>query len=167
MNTPIGTIITSVLNFDAFSKEVGQTPVADPTKSLWLPCDGRGFNLDNTNLQFHGLQGGKVPDLRGMFLRGLKQFYSDNEPSINSEREKDVILKDDRTIAGEYQPDSLESHSHSLKFQTWKGNGPNGGDELSVATHLTNSRKLRTEEVGDNETRPKTVSVYYYIKVRN
>ncbi|PKM29506.1 MAG: hypothetical protein CVV07_10450 [Gammaproteobacteria bacterium HGW-Gammaproteobacteria-11] len=80
-NTPLGTIITSVLDFNELVKVMTDQPDAayDSATSTWAPADGR----EVPGSKFHTRFGRPVPDLRGQFLRGLNQFFSPGEPNTH------------------------------------------------------------------------------------
>jgi hypothetical protein len=73
---PIGTIIASMLQFEKFQNVAGNT---------WKPADGRKVS---TTSKYATLTGNTtLPDLRGMFLRGLNQF----DPSRREEKVQDPV----------------------------------------------------------------------------
>ncbi len=162
-NQVLGTIISSVLNYDQLCKVMVENPAIDNTKSSYVPCDGR--KIEHSKLsELTGVL--NVPDLRGRFLRGLNLIYSVGQP--------DLILskadQDDPTNSrkpGDYQPDAYKQHSHNYTHF-------DGG----IITDMSNDKDQRrcsygnmvgatTAVSGDSvtETRPKNVSVYFYIKI--
>lgn len=152
---PIGTIVSSILNFEQFSfatknNEKSSGSIWTSSKSKWAPCDGRPL----ANSKFSKLSSkNNAPDLRGVFLRGLNQFdvmeTSIPDPNkINPENKK----------VGDYQEDVFKSHHHDLPGG---GNTKPGWSLENVGRHDPNS----TTDVGGAETRPKNVSIFYYIKI--
>ncbi len=171
---PIGTIIASTLSFRDFCL------VNDPNtnldynnldykKILWVPADGRGVRDSR-----YSRAGFNVPDLRGIFLRGLNQF----DP--NSQIAPDIQRTDPETNrgAGSYQKDALLNHSHSIS-KGFKGDAnfvPGGNQDgwfLALKGHLSSPQMNKIIGNPDNvdqsnlssETRPKNVAVYYYIRI--
>jgi len=165
---PIGTIISSMLDFDSFNKLTNnnENTGADvwSFKSKWAPCDGRPVGGSKYNV-WAGAVGANAPDLRGVFLRGLNQFAPD-EPTSVSANQKDPETKK----AGEFQNDDLKSHTHTLKIPQFYGSSatPAGGPGVAGNNYLTYTTSTQT--TGDathpgDETRPKNVSIYYYIRI--
>jgi len=159
-NLPIGTIMPSMLHPGVFAKTVGDPSVFDPETSKWVLADGQ---KDITNSQYGKLLANTrfTPDLRGMFLRGL-----------NEGRKDDKRDPDDQRKPGDYQGDALQRHRHdtdAFKLDRHIGQDTKelgytsrGGADAGKAnvTTVTGERV----NVAD-ETRPKNVAVYYYIKI--
>lgn len=110
-----------------------------------------------------------IPDLRGVFLRGVNEDRNDEyyDPEF-SERKR---LKNDPTQtladndAGTYQKYEIQSHSHELKdiATTGVSNGAPGPDGNSYRGYgLVPATKL----AGGKETRPVNAYVYFIIKVK-
>lgn len=162
---PVGTIIASVLPHEAFL-----------SSSVWVPADGR--DISGSALQT--LTGRSVaPDLRGVFLRGLNQFDS-NQLSVEPTRADPDRKPGDR--AGSFQPDALAAHIHYTfaDESVTKVGGPsidavtspgyrfnlNGAHDYRMAASGMEPTRGRTSPSGgSSETRPKNVAVYYYIKI--
>lgn len=175
---PIGTVITSVLNFEQFNvatKNNEKSPggIWNSQKSKWSPCDGRpvaGSKYTTLTSQ------NQIPDLRGMFIRGLNTFdpYQPVPP-----RSKDESDPAENRVVGSVQKDALESHSHTLA-------GAEGGEDtktVGLANDWNSKRDraggltgryahgkwaknyIQPNEGGQSETRPLNVAVYYYIKI--
>ena len=160
---PIGTVIASIFDYQTFSYLNNQPPIFDIAKSKWAPADGRsvvGSEFGNilTN----------VPDLRGVFLRGLNQFYKNGEGAPTQPTNQ--ADPDNSRTAGKFQPDALGKHSHSVgPLNIGHSNLGNGGEWRITSEDgpSWNNTKITqtTNEVGDTETRPKNVAVYYYIRI--
>ncbi|MFH2124141.1 MAG: phage tail protein [Pseudomonadota bacterium] len=106
----------------------------------WLLCDGSTIETQYVNLI--ALVGSTVPDLRGVFLRGL-----DAGKSLDPNR-----------VLGSYQADEFKSHTHRYHNQVGgdhNGYNPAGGWE--GGDHDTGA-------AGGSETRPKNIAVNYIIK---
>lgn len=172
---PVGTIIASYLNFEQFNA-VTQNNSNSPTGtwnsrfSKWSPADGRPVPYSKFTAVTSRTE---VPDLRGVFLRALNQF-DPNQPSLPNH---DRIDPDQRTV-GSFQSDATRlplltvseagGHSHGGyvgggqgRHQTGQHEGPAYGaspmGEAGKHSHAISG--------GDKETRPKNVSIYYYIRI--
>ncbi|MBN1306441.1 MAG: hypothetical protein JXA18_00890 [Chitinispirillaceae bacterium] len=129
---PIGSII-------AVMKQI------DTSNGVWVPADGRTATTE----YFQATGKADVPDLRGLFLRGL-----------NAGREDD--REDPEGVgrtAGDYQADTLKSHTHLEDLATGNGGLFSGG---SYGESMTKS----TSPTGGAETRPRNAAVYWYVKVK-
>jgi hypothetical protein len=169
---PIGTIVASILEFKKFQDVAG---------NAWKPADGRKVPAKS---KYARLTGNKtVPDLRGMFLRGLNQF----DPAKGPRRDKYKDPAGNRRRAGTPQEDatslpknkknpfkgnalSAGEHSH-IYFKARREGGRSGelGRAASEAS-TTGSAGDHTHTViitagGDSETRPVNTAVFYYIKL--
>jgi hypothetical protein len=151
-NLPIGTIVPSMLPPSKFAKAVGDL---ERTTIEWVLADGQ---KDITTSQYGQLSDKtKTPDLRGVFLRGM-----------NEDGGRDP---DDRE-PGEYQPDALQQHGHQTDARKhgWGKMGDTQGwtkqaGEAPPAS-VTNVVKITAVETRTaDETRPKNVAVYFYIKI--
>ncbi len=154
---PVGTIIISMLEPIQFMTATDSDwPLNNPSEKTakWAPADGRVIQ----GSRYHAITNqNTVPDLRGMFLRGLNEF----EVSVPR---KDGLQDPDGTgrVAGSFQVDTFESHQHKQDApRNFNSNGGNNGNGR-WAGHRKDDE---TSPSGDNETRPKNVAVYYYIKI--
>lgn len=160
---PIGTIITSFLNFEQFNtatKNNDKSPggIWTSKKSKWAPCDGRP--VPNSKFQTLTSQN-QIPDLRGMFLRGLNTFDPFQPvPQISADK-----ADPDTRIVGGYQADELKSHKHTFTYLKPQPNSSRGGNESHKVSDSDNNNSGTTDTTGGAETRPKNVAVYYYIKI--
>lgn len=138
---PVGSIIPSMLTEIQLQKEViGE----------WILADGRTIPKTSRYAAISGKS--NVPDLRGMFLRGLNAERSDGyqDPDGNARS------------AGDLQSDELKHHSHTyinagVWGRSWKGED---GDPKTAYMAQGN-----TGEFGGKETRPKNIAVYFYIRI--
>lgn len=168
-NMPIGMIVASVLSYDSFLdvNNVDSKDRGDMSKVTWIPCDGR-FEGKSKYSKFSG---GQIPDLRGLFLRGANSYGVDF-PNVGLVAD-DHKNKDEKGI-GIYQEDQYKNHKHLIReawgFRTDRGvevpfvgsnQRPTSGEIGSV------TETYRSSDGSDNETRPKNVSVYYYIKIND
>lgn len=151
---PVGMIVQSILPPIQFRNYAGTS---------WVPADGRKIK----DSALYSILTGKnrVPDLRGMFLRGLNTF---SEVARNDGNE-DPDGKNRRS--GDYQADTYTKHAHKM--------GVNGTDTTRMVVggasqrlaHFRNDvygggSSKETHESGSGvETRPKNIAVYFYVKV--
>jgi hypothetical protein len=169
---PIGTVIASMLDFEKFQSLAGNT---------WKPADGRKISAKS---KYAKLTGNKtLPDLRGMFLRGLNRF----DPIRGSRRDKYKDPNGKGRKAGNPQNDatslpknkknpfkgmakSAGDHSH-VYFKALLAGGRSGSEErASPEGSTTGTSGAHTHTVlitsgGDSETRPVNIAVFYYIKI--
>lgn len=184
---PVGSIIMSFMNWTEF-QSLTQNNANNPggpfwtsRYSKWAPADGRP--VPNSKFQTASSQS-NVPDLRGMFLRGLNSFDPSDELSTADSDRKDP---DPRT-RGSYQKDSFKRHSHGGKTGDDDPDHSHGfggypfsaayGDSNSTVnlgvppnsfyrqTDGANTRHTHSiSPDGGPETRPKNVAIYYYIRI--
>jgi hypothetical protein len=154
--TPIGTIIASILDYNSFMKVNNFEVTGDMSTDMWVPCDGRELRVG----KYANVSGGKVPDLRGVFLRGINDFGV-NFPTVRSVAP--IQRNPENKRAGEFQNDEFKKHSHKLQ---------KGGKGLNLNTNFASPGNenidpsyTTTNDPGGPETRPKNVTVYYYIKI--
>lgn len=138
---PVGTILPSMLDTVQFN---------EVTQSGWVLADGRNVN---GSIYFEITRIDTVPDLRGMFLRGLNVDRNDGkeDPGLG-----------DRKI-GSFQDDLLGSHSHDL--ETNNDGSPTTSSYKVTAWTKEKGSNVATFAAGGSETRPNNISVYFYIKI--
>lgn len=143
-SVPVGTIISSMLIPKAFEAEYGRN---------WILADGS--TVASTSAYAKATGATNVPDLRGVFIRGL-----------NLGREHGGDAETART-AGSYQRDALATHQHELTYKRGRTNRSNGGGAPHEVTDDEYDQSLTTSECVrcDAETRPRNVGVYFYIRV--
>jgi microcystin-dependent protein len=88
-----------------------------------------------------------IPDLRGIFIRGL-----DNGRGLDT----------GRTI-GSYQADEFKSHAHTIA-PMWANGMARNDDSSGIYTWSRNTSSLNTNSSGGVETRPKNTAMMYCIK---
>jgi len=133
----------------------------------WLRCNGQSVNVSGHGALYAVLGnscGGdttnfNLPDLRGMFLRGV-----DAGAKVDPDADKRTAQKGGRNagnMVASRQADEFRIHNHLLNL--W-------GPGSFMTTHHqdnwvppSNRVDYNTSEVGGNETRPKNVYVYYLI----
>lgn len=113
--------------------------------------------------------GFRLPDYRGMFLRGQADDAS-QDPDIASRSVKPWLVSAGIKEASS-QADEFKSHNHSdgeferiLRLDNRQGNSPEGANSINHATEpdVLNSRVL--QPAGGAETRPKNTYIHYIIK---
>jgi hypothetical protein len=184
---PVGTVVTSFLNWTEF-QSITQNNSANPAGpfwssrfSKWAPADGR--SVPNSKFSTAASQP-NVPDLRGMFLRGLNSFDPADEPSPVDNTRRDP---DPRT-RGSYQGDSFKSHNHGggtgvdtpdhshgfggYPYGTNYGNNntamnlnvsPNGFYRRTDGANTRHTHVINGD--GGAETRPKNIALFYYVRI--
>jgi microcystin-dependent protein len=144
----------------------------------WLPADGREVK-DSDHPALVGAIGDlwgssavgkfKLPDLRGVFVRGWNNNRSDGDPqaadrTVPQGAPIDPIRKGDQV--GTYQEDQLKSHHHVThatarwgdKYADTIGFGADNGQYPGGA-----NTNLPTDDNGGLETRPKNVYVLFCV----
>ena len=127
----------------------------------------------------HAWTGG--PDLRGVFLRGLNVFDASNNLPVSRPQQLDPQNR----IVNDLQSDDVLPHSHSISdpghshtysrggtIDSWGGrivpSGQSGGmDHINepLGSSLNKTGITSTNNSTGQETRPKNVAVYYYVKI--
>lgn len=162
LNQPLGIIITSVLNYDQLCHVIGENALIKNATSSYVPCDGR--NISGSKLS-QATGKNEVPDLRGKFIRGLNVLYSVGQPEpFRPDQNGDP---QDNRVVGDYQHDELGAHTHTASStggfahsQSGMGIQSNSGHEVQFI-----APDIAISPAGGIETRPRNVSVYYYIKI--
>jgi microcystin-dependent protein len=159
--------------------------MADTVPADYLPCDGRviptGIYADlfavignkyNTGTGADGTTTFALPDLRGMFLRGIA---GDGGAAAVGEKQQDTT----RMPRTPFGTDSQGGHHHGMtteffaSHQGWTmGNSTSGVNNpqrlIAGNNHRTGDAGAHTHTItggGDAETRPKSYAVNLYIKV--
>ncbi|QXB93277.1 phage tail protein [Providencia rettgeri] len=114
----------------------------------FLVCNGQVFNKTTYPLLATAYPSGKLPDLRGEFIRGL-----DAGRSIDSGR---AVLST--------QSDENKEHTHSIALKDGNGNGTNNQTAMrTLATNVHNST-YTTEKSGGKESRPRNIAFLYIVR---
>lgn len=165
---PVGTVI-------AFAGTLENIPDG------WLLCDGRA--LERNNAQYAdlfavlGTSWGapdadtfNVPDLRGMFLRGVA-----GDADTDPDKDTRSASKDGGNTGndvGSKQEDAFQGHWHQLFGHTndshWWNSGQHSliNSSYNINNHVRDpiSNGVNGDPRTSSETRPKNVYVYYIIK---
>ena len=170
--TPIGTIISSALNFEQFSftsknNEKSLGGIWTSNKSKWSPCDGR--SLPESKYAKISSQT-NAPDLRGVFIRGLNAF----DPQYTTPPSNPTQLNPENTSLNVYQSDAFQGHKHLDQDKIGAFLGRESPNNPKQRYNITGAPANNSEGKVDagfgtprisTETRSKNVSVYYYIKI--
>ena len=156
----LGTIIASYLDYDQLTTITTDPIVINPAVSKWIPADGR--SIVGSDLQ---TRTGKTeaPDLRGKFLRGVNEIYNIGQPVLG-----DAFKNPENKLAGQYQEDRVGNHNHPIR--TCDDGTPNMNNNfrpLAYSKHNGTTIYSEPNENDQRETRPKNISVYYYIKIND
>ncbi|HBE18940.1 MAG TPA: hypothetical protein DEG17_00510 [Cyanobacteria bacterium UBA11149] len=165
---PVGTVI-------AFAGKIESSPSESPSKYTthieafgWMVCDGRSFKISEYPELFAVLgylYGGedsefKIPDYRGLFLRGVD----------NRSKDKDGEDPDGPRQLGSRQEDALKAHQHTYNaVKALATPSPEGkvAGASSISTEDTINPIKPEKSISPDETRPKNISVNYIIKYTN
>jgi len=169
---PIGTILP-------YGGYVSGNSIGYLYNSGWLYCNGDAVDRDDYSELF-GVIGNSfgsgdrvntfnLPDLRGMFLRGV-DAGAGNDPDADSRTSKTGGHTGDNV--GSMQLDGFASHTHQLTINAAhadKTGGSSKNDPIAVAGWPENrtDKNFTTDNNGGNETRPKNIYVNYIIKAKN
>lgn len=119
-----------------------------PDMAKWLECKGQAITRD-TYPELFAVVGTRVPDLRGLFLRGL----GGNSGAL-----------------GVAQSDMLKAHQHGygIAGDVWNNNaGVNAHYSAQVARHSTPKTDMSGDPNVYIETRPVNMAVRYLIRAKN
>ncbi len=142
INFPVGSIIASYLSPQQMKEKYGNE---------WVLADGRDISTDTEFYKTTGKT--KLPDLRGMFIRGLNVGRNDKDRDPNNKR-----------VVGDYQPDAFQRHDHAIVTAGVWGRSFQGENSGPKTAYKLDGK---TGETGtEEETRPKNVALYYYVKIR-
>lgn len=143
----------------------------------WLLCDGRLLNRANYSDLFDAIgtawgnsnsSNFRLPDMRGMFLRGVDnsptEGTSNTDPNSSSRTTTNSGGNTGNNV-GTKQDDEFKNHTHGITAnQRGAGTGISG-----VVSHFGGGSNgtptaVTIQNSGGSETRPKNVYVYYIIK---
>jgi len=146
----VGDVVFSILPIDQF---------ITLHKGTWKYLNGEGY--ENTDLALHlDFENEKLPDARGVFIRGMNrmdQSRSKVEGDIDSER-----------LIGSYQKDGIKKHNHKLPIaQEQYGTYGEYSDHGNPGQPFKSYRETTIQEDGIDETRPRNITLYIYIKLSN
>lgn len=170
-------------------------PFAGPKTKIpagYLACDGTLYNSSDYPALFNVIGTGwggsvsqfRVPDFRGMFLRGVSEGSTRDEDKTT--RAASNTGGNTGNEVGSIQTEGTRSHNHTgttstdgAHTHTWNygtegddsGDGGShnefttvGGSSNPMSTNGNHSHTFTTNNTGGNETRPDNAYVYYIIK---
>ncbi|NAY93506.1 hypothetical protein GTQ34_16485 [Muricauda sp. JGD-17] len=138
----IGEIVASMMTKAQFYDEYGDG---------WMLADGSPAPLDSP-YRLH--IGDSIPDLRGVFLRGKNH----GQDSIKGNPEKKDL--------GEFQEDAIKRHTHQTKVLRDVPKNSLTPNVSAYPYRAHKDEKTGENEDGAEETRPKNVTVNYFIRVK-
>ena len=114
----------------------------------WVLMDGR--NIEGSNLAIiSGLK--EIYDARGVFIRGVNQNRDDGKGDVQINRR-----------VGSYQSDTFKKHKHEYLFpSSINSHGGNDGGGRWAGDMTDRSTTFK----GGDETRPRNIALYVYIKI--
>jgi len=154
----VGEVKISALSPEAFRSRNGK---------CWVLMDGKNYSKckEYTEIplfvEIDAFKTGKIPDARGMFLRGMNHNGEGADP-------------DKKRKVGSTQLDSFKKHEHLYTdFFMNKGKKRSCGTcnnrfDAAVYDDMTKPRQADTQDhnnEGGDETRPKNISFYMYINL--
>lgn len=163
-NQLLGTIISSVLNYDQLCKAMNENPAINNTRSSYAPCDGRSIVASQLEVRAnHTIT--NTPDLRGKFLRGLNVIYSVGQP-LPFEPQAFGDHQDNRAVMN-IQLDEVGPHTHDAQSSGGFAFNTSGmGIKADDGPQVQFGTPVITIKTSDGiETRPRNVAIYYYIKI--
>jgi hypothetical protein len=150
---------------------------AGPSSSIpegWLLCDGKAYDKNQYIDLFNAINVGwgtpsadqfRVPDLRGMFLRGVNGD-AEIDPDRSARFEKYSGGNKENNV-GSYQKDAFQGHIHRVPTRAY-GTGAGANGPYPDAGGDNSGRPVNDGENGEprysKETRPYNAYVNYIIK---
>lgn len=124
-------------------------------KNVLLTAWGNGDDTDDNTVN--------LPDLRGMFLRGVSGPRSDGKEDPE-DTGRGAMLPGGNTgdNVGSYQGDEIRSHWHVIAPQVAATDA--GGGYVVSGSPIASQIGFSTEPAGGTESRPKNAGVHYIIK---
>lgn len=136
----VGEIVSTMLSKEEFIKQNGT--------DYWMLADGSPVP---ENSSYKKLIGNTTPDLRGVFLRGK-----------NYDRPTSVGNPEGNLDLGSYRDDMFAKHNHEFGISTVTANYNRA---MLYRSEATPTLKTKSGDAGGIETRPRNVTVNYFIKI--
>ena len=143
-------------------------------KGTWRLCNGAEYDpmeFVHLHMVLNDSWGtNRLPDLRGVFLRGSNYGASDNfrDPDAGSRVKRSGETAGN--VVGSFQSDTFRSHNHPFndKFNGTETVGENGGlvSGEGAGSDTYTSENKQTSASGGNETRPMNAAVSFIIRVK-
>jgi len=169
LHVPVGTIM-------AYGGNTTDSGIINQLKEQgWLPCNGVAvsreeykdlYNIIGTAFGSISDTTFQVPDMRGLFLRGVDQG-STRDPEAGS-RQAPAPNGNAGDKVGSVQEDQLKTHKHTVNAaHAGLAGGKSTGDPIAVAGWPRNFAGKEVEAAGGAETRPKNIYVNWIIKAKH
>lgn len=183
------TIIGTLLLISVFAQPSGSIIAFGGPKNKipagWVVCDGQLYDrterayvnlFDAIGVSWGGDGGNKfaVPDLRGMFLRGVSDNTGVDPDAVNRGKSRPDLNSSGNggDAVGSKQNEEIRSHTHSYsdaQFAEYNCGTPPKTLQGNTGNWDYDNGRCTTEQTtapaGGNETRPKNAYVYYIIKL--
>ena len=166
---PIGTVIASLLNQTRLADVTNDVLPFDPRKSKWALASDQ----DVSGSEYAKQVAAKVPDLRGMFLRGMNEGRKDGDPDTTRAPGAEQPFATALPVT-EFALSKAGSHQHYFDNDSighvGKSSGSHGPGPAANPAYGSGPMGAAGEHIhnisgGDKETRPKNVAVYYYVRI--
>jgi hypothetical protein len=151
---PVGTVVASVLAPEEFFETVD--------RGAWAPAQGGAAPAGS---RYRQVVGDTLPDLRGLFLRGLNTF-TPGAPRTDGNQDPDQ-----RAVLSIQGP-AVQDHEHRLAHIEEIGfHLPDGASATRIDAEKgtpTKGRRWPTTTLCTScgrETRPRNAAVYYYVRI--
>jgi hypothetical protein len=159
---PIGTIVSSVLNPVSFAEAIGEIEGAGVRERKWVLADGR----DVTDSQYaRTTHKGSIPDLRGLFLRGVDS----QESRLPGQIEDYATARPKVPFTGIAKEAGGELKFNQFLYGADNYNVPGGSVQRPYPNPIdfkwNHAHQVEIDGGGDAETRPRNAAVYYYVKI--
>ena len=173
---PPGTIIASVLKPELFLTNGREQKwrLADAS-SIPPNCEYSNI-LQNMNNDVSIASTDRLPDLRGVFLRGLNAGRNDGKEDPDGDNrlagtyQSAATGRPNEPFIGSTDTSGVHQHDFNAARDYTSGAGSHARAKPSGHTAQTevageHQHQVTITDGGDNETRPANVSVYFYIKI--
>lgn len=154
----VGDIKYSILNPTQFDAENGD---------CWVPMDGRALATTDKLRQITDMT--NVPNGSGLFLRA-QEFSGgpDNDPGRTSGTTVGTLQQDDFE-SHNHTMGNAGNHNHNMGTRGFAGNGLKGADgsfdDSDSSTQYAGDHTHPINNTGGNETRPKNLNFWVYIRI--
>jgi len=166
----VGTILAILAFSNSDDKPIGA--IGDVKYSVLPPYkfreeNGKGWVLMDNNIPLqgsnlntkHGIT--SLPDARGLFIRSLNLKRNDDKADPYSKENNNTERQ-----MGDFQTDAFKLHRHSIAGKLLEASGGIGFYGYGFESNSRQStRNYSTTEDGGNESRPKNIALYTYIKI--
>jgi microcystin-dependent protein len=148
----------------------------------WLACDGMDYPINSVFRNLYNVIGDTfrpdripgeppgstngrfyMPDLQGLFVRGLDDSTESRDPDRLSRTNLDRVVVG--PVLGSIQGFALAAHPHQVSH--WPGDATVSGERFGVQGYFGGWQPLdgaRTEAAGGVETRPRNTAMNFIIK---